>query len=241
MQAATYRKHRQPKTQSRSTPKWMAAVGVLVLLVGSVATPTRTDADVFDAVGTVVCVWTWGFHCPSELVIGTGPPEHITIDCQPPLLAGLPQFLPYPKGQAKYRFQSTCTSPARPGAQLTGLWEGTWTPSETDPNRPNSSESMTITGFEPFMPDRAPGAKIFMYWTARCTSDPWLQSGGCGPRGSYVPDDLAQAFPNLMTQSFPRTGSVISASDRNRLYAEYARINQPLTASRQDKHSFKRP
>jgi hypothetical protein len=37
-----------------------------------------------------------------------------------------------------------------------------------------------------------------------------------------------------MTQSFPRTGSVITASDRTRLSAEYATVNQPLTAQRQE-------
>ena len=104
-------------------------------------------------------------------------------------------------------------------------WEGSWTPSETKQDRPNASETLEIIGFEPFLPDRSPGGKIFMYWTARCTRDPWLQSGACNPFGAYVPDDLRQAFPDIDKQSFPRTATIISAADKQRLYAEYQRAN----------------
>ena len=104
-------------------------------------------------------------------------------------------------------------------------WEGSWTPSERKQDRPNASETLEIIGFEPFLPDRSPGGKIFMYWTARCTRDPWLQSGACNPFGAYVPDDLRQAFTDIDKQSFPRTATIISAADKQRLYAEYQRAN----------------
>jgi len=173
------------------------------------------------------CVVTYGQYCQFEhTVSGTGePPRPIPVTCSQPLLDGLPRFLLWPKGSAKYRFQSTCASPTRPGAVITVRWEGSWTPSETKEDRPNASETLEITGFEPFLPDRESGGKIFMFFTARCTRDPWLQSGGCNPFGAYVPNDLRQAMPDIDKQSFPRTGSVISPMDKKRLYAEYRRAN----------------
>ena len=216
--------------------------------------PTPVDASIFGKLGEMYgCIVTWGQVCDlSETVIGTGPvPQPIPVICSSPLLNGLPQFLSWPKGSAKYRFQGTCSSPARPGAVMTVRWEGSWTPSETKTDRPNASETLEITGFEPFLPDRAPGGKIFMYWTARCGKDPWLrvsstQSGSignslsqlprtstgdvlksdtCTPFGAYVPDDLRQAIPNIDKRSFPRTGTILSAADKQRLSAEYQRVN----------------
>src|SRR4030095_10612687 len=102
-------------------------------------------------------------------------PMLVPTTCSPPKLAGHPQFLNSPRGSAKYPFNGICTSPERPGAQLTYRLEGSWSPSETDPNKPNASESIEIMGFEPFMPLRASGGRIFMYWTGRCKQDPWVQ------------------------------------------------------------------
>ncbi|MFZ1746387.1 MAG: hypothetical protein WAU17_10730, partial [Nitrospirales bacterium] len=86
---------------------------------------------------------------------------------------------------------------------------------------PNASETLTITGYEPFIPGRAPGGKIFMYWTARCTDDPWLMNGTCQRYGGYVPDDLREAFPEIDSQSFPRTAKSMSPSLRNQLVKDY--------------------
>jgi hypothetical protein len=85
--------------------------------------------------------------------------------------------------------------------------------------------------------------------TARCTKDPWLQVRATGARSAiqigadvasrmlqqefdacipfngYVPDDLRQALPNVDKQSFPRTGTIISNADKQRLSAEYERVN----------------
>lgn len=204
----------------------VGAVSMTVLLLFTSAPPV--NANVFGQLGKMYgCVVTWGQVCDlSETVIGTGQPaQPIPVTCAQPLLNGLPQFLTWPKGSAKYRFQGTCSSPAKPGAVMTIRWEGSWTPSETQRDKSNASETLEITGYEPFFPDRTPGGKIFMYWTARCTKDPWLQAGGCNPFGAYVPDDLRQALPDIDKQSFPRTGKIISAVDKRQLSAEYEQVN----------------
>lgn len=206
---------------------FIAVVSATILLSGWTAS---VEANVFGQLGKLYgCIVTWGIVCDtSETVIGTGQPARpIPVTGVPPSLNGLPQFLSWPKGSAKYRFQGTCSSPARPGAVMTVRWEGSWTPSETKQDRPNASETLEITGFEPFLPDRTAGGKIFMFFTARCTRDPWLQSGGCTPWGAYVPDDLREALPDIDRQSFPLTGNVIAPADKRRLYAEYLRINSP--------------
>lgn len=242
---------------TRSIGGRLAKVGTVVgaLLLFSITTPP-VGANVFGDLGNLYgCVVTWGQVCNlSHTVIGTGPAQStppIPVTCERPLLNGLPQFLSWPKGQAKYGFQSTCSSPALPGTVMTIRWEGTWNPSETKTDRPNAVESLTITGYEAFLPDRSPGDKVFMYFTARCTKDPWLQAGSigkraivqagpaivfgqgreskesavCTPFGGYVPDDLRATLPDVDKQSFPKTGNIISAADKRRLTAEYERVN----------------
>lgn len=233
------------RRQNRAQVYWQyfAALCLMavVSLLGPIMMPAPADAYVdVDNKYTrlLLCVtvtpFTFGMmECDlSETVEGSGPSaKPIPVTCSPPLLNGLPQFLSWPKGSAKYRFQSTCTSPIVPNAVMTARWEGSWTPAETRTDRPNASETLEVTGWEPFLPDRTPGGKIFMYWTARCTRDPWLQSGGCTPYGTYAPDDMRQAVSDIGQQSFPRTGSVISSADKQRLYAEYRRAN-PLPGER---------
>lgn len=216
--------------RSRPLTRCMAVTTLSLAMLCVGASPTLVQANAFDQLVKLYgCVVTWGIVCDTSVtVVGTGPPgQPIPVTCAQPLLNGLPQFLSWPKGSAKYRFQGTCSSPARPGAIMTVNWEGSWTPSETKEDRPNASETLEITGFEPFLPGRESGGKIFMFFTARCTRDPWLQSGGCTPWGAYVPDDLREALPDIDRQSFPRTGNVIAPADRRRLYAEYLRINPP--------------
>lgn len=231
------------RIRAQSNRQCFAAVYLMAvaLFLGSIMMPAPADAYVdVDNKYTrlLLCVTVTPFtlgmmECDlSETVEGSGPSaKPIPVTCSPPLLNGLPQFLSWPKGSAKYRFQSTCTSPIVPNAVMTAHWEGSWTPAETRTDRPNASETLEVTGWEPFLPDRAPGGKIYMYWTARCTRDPWLQSGGCTLWGAYVPDELGQAFPDIDWQSFPRTSRVLSAADKQRLYAEYRRAN-PLPGER---------
>ena len=244
------RDNRTPSIERRTAT--VGAVGVAILLLCTSATPAV--ANVFGDLGNLYgCVVTWGQVCNlSHAVVGTGPApasELIPVTCSTPLLNGLPQFLTWPEGQAKYRFQGNCSSPTMPGAVMTVRWLGTWNPSETKTDRPNASEMVEITGWEPFLPDRLAGGTIRMFWTARCTKDPWLRAqaigkraiisggpnpffvpasrepDGCTPFGAYVPDDLRQAIPDIDKHSFPRTGTILSAADRQRLNAEYERVN----------------
>jgi hypothetical protein len=126
----------------------------------------------------------------------------VPVNCSNPVMTRPPQFLSWPKGSAKYPFSASCTSPAKPGT-MTVTWEGSWNPSETRQDRPNASETLTIRGYEPFIPGREPGGKIFMYWTARCTADLWLEGGTCHRYGAYVPDDLREAFPDIDGSELP--------------------------------------
>lgn len=159
-------------------------------------------------------------------------PNPLPLTCTEPQMRGLPDFSQPPKGTAKYRFNGTCTSPQRPGNQLTYKLEGSWTPAETNSQKPNASESVEITGYEPFLPDRAPGGRIYMYWTARCNKDPWLHptKANCQRFGAMIPEDLGVAAPDLQATSFPRTGHVITPGDRKRLLAEYNRLYPPDVA-----------
>lgn len=193
-----------------------AGIAGLIFLVAMLCTP---DASYSSSFGTT----------PTE-----PEPTLVSTTCSPPKLAGPPQFLSMPKGTAKYPFSGVCTSHERPGDQIQYRLEGSWSPSETDPNKPNASESVTMTGYEPFIPIRAPGGSIFMYWTARCKTDPWLQPEGASCRliGTSIPDDLRQAVPELLTLNFPKTDNMIALADRQRFSAQYLRLNSPVAGTR---------
>lgn len=185
---------------------WYLAIGTLTILIG------------------MKCIAFAGSS------FGTSPADPVfPLVCTEPLMRGLPDFSKPPKGTAKYRFGGTCISPSgRVGQQLVYRLEGSWTPAETDPQKPNASESVEFTGYEPFLPERAPGGRIYMYWTARCNKDPWLEPyANCQRLGAYIPDDLGVNVPDLQATSFPRTLNAITPGDRSRLLAEYLRINPP--------------
>jgi len=115
--------------------------------------------------------------------------------------------------------------------------EGSWTPGENDP-KPNASESIEITGYEPYMPDRAPGGRLFMYWTARCNREPWLSPDNvkCERLGAYVPADLREAFQHIRTMEpwggFPRTRNAIPVNDRQRYYPQYLQLTSPVAGTK---------
>ncbi len=188
---------------------WLAGVLGIAVLQSIPAAPTHVEA-----LGQLLSVHEGNAEVP--------------INCSNAVMTTAPAFLAAPKGAAKYPFSMRCTSPARPGV-MTFTWEGSWTPSETRRDRPNASESLTITGYEPFLPDRAPGGKIFMYWTGNCTADPWLQDGTCSRFGEYMPDDLKAAFPNIGTRPFPLTGRRISPALKQQLINQYQAANQPAS------------
>ena len=154
---------------------------------------------------------------------GAGPSAP-TINCSNPVMTTAPKFLSSPVGSAKYPFTMSCTSPQRQGT-ISVVVEGSWTPSETRRDRPNASESVTVKGYEPFLPDRAAGGTIFMYWTGSCTADPWLQGGTCSRFGEYIPDDMRAIFTNFVSRPFPLTGNSISSSLKQQLVAQYQAMN----------------
>jgi hypothetical protein len=153
----------------------------------------------------------------------------VPLQCSNAVMTSAPTFLTVPKGSAKYPFSMKCTSPNIPGIMKFN-WEGSWTPSENRRDRPNASETLTITGYEPFLPGRAPGGKIFMYWTGSCTADPWLQGGTCSRFGEYMPDDLRAAFPNVGRRPFPITGNSISPTLKQQLNQQYQAVNSQASA-----------
>lgn len=134
----------------------------------------------------------------------------------------------------KYQFHGSCSHANLPNAPaLNYRFEGSWTPGETNPNKPNASESVEITGYEPYMPDREPGGRIFMYWTARCHREPWLspEEAACKRLGSSIPDDLRAAAPGLHALgSFPKTRNAIPPNDRQQWYAHYLRLTGSVAA-----------
>ena len=200
------------------------------LLIGILGTPLPTAANW----GATLCqIVTFGQGCSTPFGTSIPDPQLVPTTCTPPKL-GVPQFLHSPKGTARYPFNGICTSPERPGAQMRYSLEGSWFPSETDLNKPNATESFTMAGYEPFMPDRAPGGSIFMYWTARCKNDPWLQpeDANCRLIGTYIPDDLRQAVPELLALNFPKTDNMIASTDRQRLRMQYLRLNSPIAGTK---------
>ena len=212
--------------------KGIVALVGMVLLIGVLETPSPRVASAGPTIGEGICaVFTLGVCIAFwSHPFGTTPTETpIATTCTNPRLTGSPQFLSMPKGTAKYPFDGICTSPERPGAQIKYRWEGSWSPSETNPNKPNASETIEVTGYEPFMPDREPGGRIFMYWTARCNRDPWLAPEGasCQRLGAFIPDDLREVAPDLHAAIFPKTRDLISANDRQRFYAQYLHLNAP--------------
>lgn len=152
----------------------------------------------------------------------------LEITCSKPVMTTAPRFLSFPKGSAKYPFTSYCTSPTAPGA-MTLRWEASWTPSETRADRPNASESITITSYEGFLPLREPGAKILLYWTGRCDRDPWLFPSTCDRLGSYVPPDIRNALRQIDHERFPLTRNAISPSLKKTLITQYQSANQPAS------------
>lgn len=219
----------------------------IALLVGMLGTPAPAAAvspgEVADAIGEAgkdICrVVTFGvcwIVFPEELSVRPAPPQ--PIRCATERLVGPPMFLTKPIMTAKYQFHGSCSRADMPNAPaLNYRLEGSWTPGETNPNKPNASEAIEITGYEPYLPDqRPPGGRIFMYWTARCDREPWLspEGGNCRNLRVYFPDDLHGKVTDLQpvavwgSPSFPRSRNAIPAGDRQQLYARYLQLTSPV-------------
>jgi len=222
--------------------RWIISVIIVTVLLTVPGVPVTATADVLYGVGKGACALLTLGICAAlwpAPPFGTAPQAEPTVpvNCSNPVMTTAPRFLSWPKGAAKYPFSARCNSPEREG-MMTVTWEGSWTPSETRPDRPNASETLTITGYEPFIPGREPGGKIYMYWTARCNADPWLQGGACSRFGAYVPDDLQTAFPDMGNLSFPRTANAMSPALRQQQFVEYQRVNSQISMSPANRQSL---
>src|SRR5262245_29166970 len=164
---------------------------------------------------------------------GTAPSSEIHIDCPAAVMYKAPTFSSNPKGLATYPFEMRCTNRDGPGV-LYLYFEGRWNPSETRQDMPNAVETLFIENYaRNFISGRQQMGtgdnRIFVYWTARCTADPWLQGGSCRRYGEYVPDDVRAAMPDIGLRPFPLTGDSISPSKKQQLINQYQAANQPST------------
>lgn len=220
--------------QRSMSVKGITALAGVVLLLAVFQAPVPQVANAGPTIGQGICaVLTLGVCVAFWSYDPFSTAEPIPMTCTPPVPSGPPQFLRTPKGSAKYPFGGNCTHPDQPDISMKYRWEGSWTPAETDPNKPNASESIEITGYEPFIPDRTPGGKIYLFWTARCNYDPWLRpetSGGCRRMGEFIPPDLREKVTDLMHESFPRTKDLIPPQERQRWAKEYLRVNPPIAS-----------
>lgn len=159
------------------------------------------------------------------------------VNCWPPTMKLSPTFVNL-QGSATYPFSSVCYPSDGPGGMQL-FWEGRWNPSETRSDRPNAVETLFIEGYEDFLPNRqgaglsrgrGAAPAIFVYWTARCNADPWLQGGSCYRLGAYVPDDVRASIPDLDSRRFPLTGDGIPAARKPVLIQQYKAANTPVSA-----------
>jgi hypothetical protein len=165
--------------------------------------------------------------CAGKLLSADPSPS---ITCTPPTLSRPAQFLSVPRGTAKYSFSGACSGLGY--FDMTFEWEGSWSPSETNPNKANTVESVIIRNYDAYI-DRMPGGVILAYWTGRCPDDPWLKperNGRCVRQGAYFPNDVRDYIPNMFSESFPRTANAIPPSERQRLIAEYTKANLKAAA-----------
>lgn len=210
-------------------------IGVLVTPIPTIAaTPGEVLRDIAKPICWVVTIGVCIYFLDTGEPFGryTSPEP---IRCTPARFAGPPTFLTRPIMTVKYQFHGSCSR-----ADMTNVpalnyrLEGSWTPGETNPNKPNASESLEITGYEPYLPDRAPGGRLFMYWTARCNREPWLapEGGNCQHLRAYIPDDLRGRVTDLEPTTFPKTRIAIPANERQQLYARYLqlKLTSPATA-----------
>ncbi|MDF0644430.1 MAG: hypothetical protein P0111_10390 [Nitrospira sp.] len=148
-------------------------------------------------------------------------------------------FASNPPGFASYPFEEKCPVILRTGQYHNGVihlsFEGRWNPSETRQDRPNAVETLFIENYEQFFPNRqmkgSGERRIFVFWTARCTADPWLKGGTCRRLGEYVPDDVREAFPSeIDDKPFPLTKDSLSPTLKQQLIKQYQEANQQGSA-----------
>lgn len=197
---------------------------VVVLLFGIPAVPTSVEA-----LGDFLSC----HECKYDIVF---------LACPGPVMKNTPTFSANPPGFASYPFEEQCPVRLQEGQYHNGVihlyFEGRWNPSETRQDRPNAVETLFIENYEQFFPHRqmtGPGERrIFVYWTARCTTDPWLRGGVCQRLGEYVPSDVREAFPRIIEDKpFPLTGNSMSPKLKQQLIKQYQAANQSFGARTQ--------
>jgi len=165
--------------------------------------------------------------------------DKVRLDCPGAVMKKPPTFASNPPGFASYPFEEQCPVELQKGQYHHGVihlyFEGRWNPSETRQDRPNAVETLIIENYEQFFPNRqmkgSGERRIFVYWTARCTKDPWLQGGTCQRLGEFVPDDVREAFPRVIEyKPFPITKDSLSAKLKQQLVKQYQAANQPASA-----------
>lgn len=209
----------RPKRHFES--RWIAWLASAVLLFGIPAVPTSVEA-----LGQLLIC----HECTNDTV---------RLDCPGPVMKKAPTFAANPPGFASYPFEEQCPVQLQTGQDHNGVihlfFEGRWNPSETRQDRPNAVETLFVENYEQFFLNRqmkgSGERRIFVYWTARCTKDPWLQGGTCQRLGEFVPDDVRAAFPRIIEyKDFPITKDSLSAQLRQQLIKQYQAANPPAPA-----------
>lgn len=165
--------------------------------------------------------------------------DTVRLNCPGPVMKHPPTFASNPPGFASYPFEEQCPVELQAGQYHHGVihlfFEGRWNPSETRQDRPNAVETLFVENYEQFFPNRqSKGSgerRMFLYWTARCTADPWLQGGTCQRLGEYVPSDVREAFPRVIEyKPFPITKDSLSPKLKQQLIKQYQVANQAGSA-----------
>ncbi|CAN5347466.1 hypothetical protein BH11PSE14_BH11PSE14_08990 [soil metagenome] len=158
-----------------------------------------------------------------------GPAPDLQLSCRTSGLVGQPEFSGHLPGSASYRIRGNCSS-ADHAQSVSYDVDATWTPSETDPDRPNATEIFDITSNDNLSPDTrgqggGEGYTEHVILSAHCDRDPWLFPASCRRIGDTLPDSVHQTWSVVPTGRFPTTASAIGAVERSRLRADYNAAN----------------
>jgi len=216
MEQATFTRQCISRAKGIFESRWISWLGGVVLLFCIPAAPTSVEA-----LGELLIC----HECTNDTV---------RLDCPGPVMKKAPTFAANPPGFASYPFEEHCPVQLQTGQDHNGVihlsFEGRWNPSETRQDRPNAVETLFVENYEQFFLNRqmkgSGERRIFVYWTARCTTDPWLKGGTCRRLGEYVPDDVRAAFPRIIGyKDFPITKDSLSAKLKQQLIKQYQAAN----------------
>ena len=158
-----------------------------------------------------------------------GPSPRLQLNCRTSGLVGQPDFSGGLPGSASYRIRGNCSSAGHVQSVSYDV-DASWTPSETDPDRPNASEIFHITSNDNLSPDTraqagGEGYTEHVILSAHCDRDPWLFQATCRRIGDTLPDSVRRTWSAVPTGRFPTTSSAIGSVERSRLRTEYNAAN----------------